>query len=414
MKRAELAFHVALAAIVPVVSLPIVWTLAIMHRGERPWSRRLVFLAIVDTIAAASLIALFASGIDVEAPPRRLGVVLEEAEGGARVGVVHEGSPAARAGVREGDVIVRAGGRRVRSIEALQREVARAAELELTIERNGEELTVTARPGAFTPDPGTQRCSEATALSPWDLAPYAVFAAIAAALWILGRRRARQWTTWLPLVAILAGGAILGAFVSSIACAYGGALRSSAIGLFATEISMAIAGGAWLLFTRARAPELADDHPPWSFWRTYPSALLYAAAWMMRVWFIAGPLLVLSRELGAGGVSPELEGLLGARDPITFALVTASAVVLAPLAEETLFRGILLPHLGRTMQPFTAIYLGAILFGVLHVAHGVMFVGPLTLGVVLGWARLRSRGLLTPIALHVTFNGTATLLSALG
>jgi membrane protease YdiL (CAAX protease family) len=107
-----------------------------------------------------------------------------------------------------------------------------------------------------------------------------------------------------------------------------------------------------------------------------------------------------------------LESLLGpTADPWTAALVFVSAVVLAPVAEEVLFRGLLLPHLGRSLPSFTAIYVGALLFGMLHVSHGVMLIGPLVLGALLGWARLRSRGLLAPILLHVSFNGFATISS---
>ena len=72
-----------------------------------------------------------------------------------------------------------------------------------------------------------------------------------------------------------------------------------------------------------------------------------------------------------------------------------------------------MPHLSRALSPWSALYASSLLFGVLHVAHGVMFVGPLVLGAILGWARLRSRGLWVPIALHMTFNGTATIESYL-
>ena len=51
----------------------------------------------------------------------------------------------------------------------------------------------------------------------------------------------------------------------------------------------------------------------------------------------------------------------------------------------------------------------ALLFGLLHVSHGVMLVGPMVLGVVLGRAHLRSRGLTALILLHMSFNAFAVL-----
>ena len=68
----------------------------------------------------------------------------------------------------------------------------------------------------------------------------------------------------------------------------------------------------------------------------------------------------------------------------------------------------LAPHLGRFLDGFTAILVTAAIFGVLHIAgHGPLFVGPMFIGAILGWARLRSRGLVAPIALHMMLNGTA-------
>lgn len=122
------------------------------------------------------------------------------------------------------------------------------------------------------------------------------------------------------------------------------------------------------------------------------------------------PLLYAAQSLGVGEVSPVLDQMLSpTRDAWSAALVFLSAVLLAPIAEELLFRGLLVPHLGRALPAFTAIYVSALLFGLLHVSHGVMLVGPMVLGVVLGWAHLRSRGLTALILLHMSFNAFAVL-----
>jgi putative serine protease PepD len=75
-----------------------------------------------------------------------LGIAMEEDEGGVRVAEVREGTPADRAGVRAGDVVLRAGGERIARATDLRRAVdARKPgdELELELRRDGERHTVT-------------------------------------------------------------------------------------------------------------------------------------------------------------------------------------------------------------------------------------------------------------------------------
>jgi membrane protease YdiL (CAAX protease family) len=53
-------------------------------------------------------------------------------------------------------------------------------------------------------------------------------------------------------------------------------------------------------------------------------------------------------------------------------------------------------------------------FASLHLFYGVFTGSILFLGLLLGWARVASGGLRAPILLHMTINGTAMLLLALG
>jgi S1-C subfamily serine protease len=79
-----------------------------------------------------------------------LGVTIQDADGGAGVVDVVEGSPADGAGLREGDVIVRAGESAIESGDDLRVAVAARRpgdELELLLRRNGEEQTVTVELG---------------------------------------------------------------------------------------------------------------------------------------------------------------------------------------------------------------------------------------------------------------------------
>jgi putative serine protease PepD len=79
-----------------------------------------------------------------------LGVSIEDADGGARIGEVRPGSPAADAGLRVGDVVVRAGGGAVDSADDLRHAVESRKpgdSLELTVKRDGETTTVTVELG---------------------------------------------------------------------------------------------------------------------------------------------------------------------------------------------------------------------------------------------------------------------------
>jgi len=75
-----------------------------------------------------------------------LGVVIEDTEAGARLVEVRSGSPAAEAGLRQGDVVTEVDGEAVQSSDDLRRAVEShrpGDELELTYERDGESATAT-------------------------------------------------------------------------------------------------------------------------------------------------------------------------------------------------------------------------------------------------------------------------------
>src|SRR5918994_799309 len=78
-----------------------------------------------------------------------LGVQLAEADNGAQIAVVTPGSPAARAGLRQGDVITEVEGEQANA-DDVRRAVAErdpGDELELTVVRDGETETITATLG---------------------------------------------------------------------------------------------------------------------------------------------------------------------------------------------------------------------------------------------------------------------------
>jgi membrane protease YdiL (CAAX protease family) len=87
-------------------------------------------------------------------------------------------------------------------------------------------------------------------------------------------------------------------------------------------------------------------------------------------------------------------------------------VILAPVAEELFFRGLLLRGLWRSFGSRTAILVSAVVFGLSHFAGPtVQTVLPIlattALGLVLGWVFLRTRNLAVPVMVHVLQNALA-------
>jgi uncharacterized protein len=112
---------------------------------------------------------------------------------------------------------------------------------------------------------------------------------------------------------------------------------------------------------------------------------------------------------GQGGSNPLLQLVLESRDSTALIIFFFTAAIAAPLFEEILFRGFLLPSLTRYMSVSGAIALSGFFFAVAHLSLSEIL--PLTsLGIILGVVYTRSRNLLAPILVHSLWN-SATLLS---
>lgn len=92
----------------------------------------------------------------------------------------------------------------------------------------------------------------------------------------------------------------------------------------------------------------------------------------------------------------------------TGVLISVATVILAPIAEEIIFRGLILSRLGRVFPGWLAVVLSALLFGVCH-GHPVWIAYAFFLGVIFGFMDLRARSIWPSLAAHVIFNGTSQL-----
>jgi len=142
--------------------------------------------------------------------------------------------------------------------------------------------------------------------------------------------------------------------------------------------------------------------------------------WGLGGYCVALPLVlivsILNQQLwqGQGGSNPLLSLALEAKDQVALSIFFFTAAIAAPLFEEFLFRGFLLPSLTKYMSVWQAIVLSAFLFAVAHLSLSEIL--PLmTLGIILGIVYTRSRNLLAPMLLHSLWNsGTLMSLYILG
>ncbi|XP_073285713.1 uncharacterized protein [Primulina huaijiensis] len=99
-----------------------------------------------------------------------------------------------------------------------------------------------------------------------------------------------------------------------------------------------------------------------------------------------------------------VEQSIMARDPIAMALYALVLVVCAPLWEEIVFRGFLLPSLTKYMPVWCSVLVSSAAFALAH--FNVQRMLPLIfLGVVMGVTYTRSRNLLPSMLLHSLWNG---------
>lgn len=137
--------------------------------------------------------------------------------------------------------------------------------------------------------------------------------------------------------------------------------------------------------------------------------------WGLGGYCVALPIVVvvslINQQLwqGSGGSNPLLQLALEGKDSVALAIFFTTAAIAAPIFEEVLFRGFLLPSLTRYLPVWGSVLASSLLFAVAHLSLSEIL--PLSaLGMVLGIVYTRSRNLLAPMFLHSLWN-SGTLLS---
>jgi membrane protease YdiL (CAAX protease family) len=158
-----------------------------------------------------------------------------------------------------------------------------------------------------------------------------------------------------------------------------------------------------LLLPRHQSPPRGG----WLQWGWQPLTAVTVPA--IKVWLMVLPLVAFASWLlqlvwtEPGGSNPLLELVLTSQDGWALAAFALTAVVFAPLFEETMFRGVLLPVLGRHFGAVAGVLITALLFALAHLSLGELV--PLTvLGVGLGLLRWQSGRLGASVCLHALWN----------
>jgi len=130
----------------------------------------------------------------------------------------------------------------------------------------------------------------------------------------------------------------------------------------------------------------------------------------MRGWLTIVPFVLLISVImnslvdNQNGSNPLLEIVLNNKNFLPFIFLFVTTTLLAPLFEEIIFRGILLPTLSRDFGIILGIVFSAFIFALAHLSLGEM--PPLfVLGIGLGITRMASGSLLSSVIMHSLWNG---------
>ncbi|MGH2401977.1 MAG: CPBP family glutamic-type intramembrane protease [Candidatus Limnocylindria bacterium] len=181
----------------------------------------------------------------------------------------------------------------------------------------------------------------------------------------------------------------------------------AAVLLVATQVSLLLV--SWFLVFRPGALAALPFLPG----RDAGGAIRSGLGWGVLAWL--GATLVSAGVvwlLESFGFEPEPQAAEQAIALVDPWLVVLSIVILAPIAEEVFFRGVVFNAWLREGGRKWAFIGSSILFAVIHISV-VALVPIFLLGLALAWIYERTGNLLAPIAMHATVNGISVAFALL-
>ena len=212
-----------------------------------------------------------------------------------------------------------------------------------------------------------------------------------------------MWPAWLAFVGWVSA-VSLAAFGSTVAIVTGStedgsvSLLLSQVGLWTGFVATAVVA--------SRRFGSGDVRADFGFAITFAdiakSVLIGVAVQVLVVPGIYLPLIAAGVELDISGPAETLFRDVSGLEKFAIA---AGVIAVAPVAEELLFRGVLLGGLIQSIGDRRAVWVSAVVFAASHFQM-VQFPGLLAIGLALAWLARRTGGLAAPIWAHAAFNAT--------
>lgn len=176
--------------------------------------------------------------------------------------------------------------------------------------------------------------------------------------------------------------------------------RNAAFSLLVIEVILAtlfvIAVTAviyWILLRKNLFQLFKDNH--WSY-----KVLLYAAIMIGLVL-----LMMLASGIPHQGLYNNLVKITGFGDPKLQYFFIIISGVLAPIAEELYFRGLIFTYVRSISNVTIAIIVSSIFFGLAHsFVNPYIFISHAVVSIFIGLARQKSNGMIVPIIMHMIWN----------
>ncbi len=153
-------------------------------------------------------------------------------------------------------------------------------------------------------------------------------------------------------------------------------------------------------------------------WKQWPLAFAIAPLAVFFMWCFMGTLHVsgwngwLERSLGIESMQEAVKLLQEAKDPLVVALMAVAAVLVAPVAEEVVFRGYLYPAAKRFCGPAGSILFSSLVFAAAH-GNVVALVPLFALAVVLCLLYEFTGSIWACISVHFLFNAATVTIQLL-
>lgn len=90
-----------------------------------------------------------------------------------------------------------------------------------------------------------------------------------------------------------------------------------------------------------------------------------------------------------------------------------SVAFVGPVAEEVLFRGLVLNKLNQNMNSWVAIIISSLIFGAMH-GTVIGFIYATAVGIIMGWLYIKFDSILPCALFHIAFNTTSLIISQTG